>query len=310
MPSNALTPSSPYGTSHPLAERFGCAQDTMVPPFTQHSRLGPLYVLVLAAIGIDITVARGETYRSNEALLGCVIGTMFGQIAIAAVATMLLRRSLPIRIVLGLAATLFVCACLACHLRNTRPLIPFVLSAAALSQWLIYQVPLSCLRWKGWRLHSQRPSMENHALHEKQFDILQIFLWTTFVAVLLALARVIHPIVEGLMTPTSIDIAIFVILAVGNSALSLPMTWGFLIQRFATTWIVASIVWVILVTPVQLQLLRASAGLSHGEEWIFIGINVSQSATVMIFLVTLRWAGFRLQRLPEEMPTEVARPHH
>jgi hypothetical protein len=201
-----------------------------------------------------------------------------------------------IRIVGGVLTALLLCGALGLHARNARDPVPFVLAATVLCQWVIYQIPLWSLRRSGWALDWAPGEVEQRG-HEMQFSLKQIFIWTGIVAVLLAIAQSIAGFLAAAdASPNRIDYILFGVLTLGNSVLMLPLIWGAFVRRRLWVWLLGSLAWALMLSPLQLYVLSQSLPVRGSEVWLFAQINATQFSVSLILLLAMRLVGLRLRR--------------
>ncbi len=256
-----------------------------------------LAVLLALLLVFDVGAALlAGTPQRDLTAIGMVIGACFAQITVLAVAASMLPGRALIRMIAGVLTTLLVCAALGLHTRNARSPVPLVLAATAFCQWFIYQVPLWIFRFKGWSLDWQT-SAEGQQGHEMQFGLKHIFIWTSVVATLLAIARPLTAFLAATaQATTSMDLTMFGILTLGNSVLMLPLIWGMFVRRHLWIWLLGSMVWALVVSPIQLYVISQSLPLAGSELMIFAAINISQFIVSLILLLALRFVGLRLRK--------------
>ena len=252
--------------------------------------LAVLVGLLLVFDGVGSLIA--STPPRAEYAIGIIIGVFFAQIAVTAVATSMLPGRALIRIVAGGLTTLLVCVALGLHTRWARGPVPFVLAGAALCQWVIYQIPLCSFRLRGWMLNWSSEDVGQQG-HEMQFGLKQIFIWTGIVAVFLAIGRLIAGLAAA-ESVNSIDWMLFIILALGNSVLMLPVIWGAFVRRRLWFWLLGSIGWALILSPIQLYIVSQTLPAAGSEIWIFGLINPTQFCVTLILLLAMRFHGLRL----------------
>jgi len=259
--------------------------------------VGPVIVCQLAALGL------GYSGSTNDALWALLIGAMFGQIALLAVWTawgpfpLFWRLPSGIFLAAWLSTSYLIVAGFSAGLRQ-RGLSTeeFAFTLVFLAQWLVVQIPLWAKRIGfGWRLGWRDEPNPDNARRELQFGIRQLFVWTTVVALLLGICRLVLPQLDvsnasGLSAET---VAIFVILLAANSLLAMPIVWAaFARTRLLLWWAIAGACAVVLTVAEMVAyyffVFRAD------DVVIFVLMNLIQFTATSVSLLLLRTVGFRL----------------
>lgn len=232
-------------------------------------------------------------------MIGSSIGFHFAETVFVAVATVMLWWKLPTRLILGLAAVGFVAICTAISIRTARSPVPYVVGAVVVCQWLIYQLPLWWLRTSGWVLCiPSNDGSDDQASNHTRFGLQNIFVWTAIVSVFLAFTRIVSQFaMSAVDSPMSTDWSIFGILTLGNSILILPLIWAAFAEDQLSVWVVGSVIWAVILTPLELYILNISLPLRGDELLLFVVLNLTQVVASTILLLALRSTGLRMLKV-------------
>lgn len=266
---------------------------------------------IVACLLLDLTAAcLAPRVGAPTVILGATIGFFFAQTIFIAVCTVWLPAGSSTRVFFCVIATVIVAISVGLHTRSARIEIVFILAATVVCQWLVYLIPLLGMRLRGWQLQriggaSVDVNYSSNAW-EAQFGIQHILVWTSVVAILIGIGKIIARS-TGIGNFSQTDLFVFAILVLGNSVLALPMIYGMFVRYRVLSWLVGSILWVVLWTPFHLFMIVLSIpGLPYEEIWMFGILDMLQVVLGAIFLNSLRRKGFRLVRTASKLDSEHA----
>ena len=179
-----------------------------------------------------------------------------------------------------------------------------LICGAMLVQMILVQLPLWVMRAR----HSLRmlaPTEQVAPLRraEYQFGIRQLLILTTGVAVILALGRWIFSAnnLEELAGNWESVIAVSIIV-ISNSLLTLPLTIGLLLPRRAWLGLLISLAFFATVTLLEQPVFAAILGRRGAPDEVFWWLNGIQYAWVLVSLLLVRAAGYRLLSRANQSP--------
>ena len=203
---------------------LGSAETSLVrwAPLLLQSALAVLFCLLTA------TFVKIE----NEVIAGLLIGFVYVQILLSSVWIALAPLSLSVRVISSTAATLFFSLCMyrLVWRDGGGHDIAIAIVAPMLIQWLLFQAPLWSVRFKGWKLIIPGQEIRDDRKEEFQFGIKHLLIWTTVVAIFVAIANAILSGIDfgqdavGNAGPDVVEFALF--LTLGNGLIAVPIIWG------------------------------------------------------------------------------------
>jgi hypothetical protein len=234
-------------------------------------------------------------------LAGLILGTMFGQVSLAAAWCALGPFPLIQRLPLSFTWIAAVVVAFGCNIARTPNPQGFsvwlVYAGAMLLQWLFLQLPM----WIAVVRYGLRVGLENDGgwsndYRDKQFGIRQIMILTVLVALVLGASRLM---LGGLKADASFkkstEILIFAFLAFANAAVSLPLVSTVLLRQKAFAATCGALLLSAFATAIELSALTLFLAVGMPDEyWMFSLINGFQVAWILAVLLLLRTGGFRL----------------
>jgi hypothetical protein len=258
--------------------------------------------------------------RGPDSLLGmlfiaAVLGTMFGQVSLAAAWSALgpyaLIRRLPLSFA-WIAAIVLSFGCNIAQGSNSNGLAVLLVYAAALvGQWLLVQAPMWLLITRyGLRIVSAEHQPTTREQSDQQFGIRQIMILTALVAIVLGAGRFL---LGGLKADQSFrdwrGVLLFGLLALSNAAIAFPLIAATLRRRNPLPAILGALLLVALATVAELSVvswLWPSGKPSAHDYWIIALINAFQCPWILTVLLLLRAGGFRLISRDAALPASSA----
>jgi hypothetical protein len=253
--------------------------------------------LVLVGSWILIAVINPDDYGIVS--VGYLIGTIFGQTTLAAGWTVFGAQWLPWRLAIaaGWITTLLIALGLNFQQHGGGPDFLPLFAICLVGQWMAAQAPLwilaFCLRVRLRHASHVGPSTSSTA---PQFGMRQMMIFTTAMAALLGIGRLLAPLMMQWFGNQS-DSLLLVFLAAAAVATSLPTLIAAFLPRHA---LVATIVALILVLPVTyaewpLLGIIDRGGQSGPDMWdIIVYLNVFTVGWVAVVAWLMRAAGYRL----------------
>jgi hypothetical protein len=244
----------------------------------------------------------GPESLSGVLLAGFLLGTIFGQTALAAAWCALGPFSLVRRLPLSftwLAAIVVSFGCNIARSRNPNGLaVLLVYGGSVLLQWLLVQAPIWILVIRyGLRVNDGENSASASGKGDQQFGIRQVMILTALVAIVLGIGRFM---LGGLKADGSFKdwrgIAMFAFLTVSNAIISIPIIAAALVRRSPVPAICGALLLVAFTTAIEVSLLTylVPATLGPQFDWTLPLINVFHCGWVLAVLLILRSGGFRL----------------
>jgi hypothetical protein len=245
-----------------------------------------------------IIMAVVQPYHDAYVSISYLFGTMFGQTTLAAGWTVFGTQRLHWRILIALfwiSALLATVALHPGHQANDSNFI-MILMVCLSGQWALAQIPLWILAFSvRVRLRHRRSVAQSTLGAAPQFGIRQMMIFTTTIAVLLGIGRVLAPPV---VRHFSIDheAFIFLFLAVAAVVTSLPTMIAPFLTRFA---IPATLIALLLIVPVTylewpLLVLFNMQAPRGPDVWHLIYLNVFTAGWVLVVACLMRAAGYRV----------------
>ena len=229
---------------------------------------------------------------------GVMLGTLFGQVSLAAAWTALGPLRLVVRLPLAAAWIAGLILLVAAGEDQMQLQGLLILGGAFSGQWLLVQIPL----WMLVRIYGLRIALEGEAAalsaSDQQFGIRQLMILTAIVAVVFGAGRLL---LGGLKWDTNqgndffeIARAYAVIVAV-NALITLPILAAVLLPRRAAAASILAVLFALAMAGVELSLLHLLAVGGPRELWpIIVTKNVVQCAWVLPIVAILRAGGYRL----------------
>jgi hypothetical protein len=227
-------------------------------------------------------------------VIGCALGTMFGQTTIAAFWTALGPPPLYARLLASLLWLTLLSLAFVIGFRFERQSLEVLplLGPSAGGQWVLVQVPLWLLAYLyGLRLRFGPPHASD--VGRPQFGLGQLMIFTLGIAVILGIARGV--IASGALKFDNHELPVFLFLAAAAVLISLPLALAALMSRLAWLGVPVILGLIALATAWELPLLTSILG-SGGRPNIMhlVWINFFTSAWVLAFVVVARLGGGRL----------------
>jgi hypothetical protein len=253
----------------------------------------PLLLLACCLIAV-VPVDRGGSVIEHLCI-GCSIGTMFGVTTIAAAWVALGPGWLAVRLPLSM---LMVAAQLAALQTSTwlwhEPGELVELMAVALaSQWLSLQLPLAGMAL-GFGLSLRHCDEPPGALARRQFGIRQLMIFTTIIAALLGIGRIVITNVSFNILNDS-EMPIFLFLVGSAVIMTLPLVFASFLARRAWQATLATIAFIPAVTLIESPLLNAATTRAGPDIWHLIWINGFTTFWVLALVGVIRACGYHFR---------------
>jgi hypothetical protein len=253
--------------------------------------LGIILLCGLAAIGTGGTPLVG----------GLMMGTLFGQVSLAAAWVALGPLRMIVRLTLsGLwLVALWLSLAIGAAASGAQPTEMLVLVGGILLQWILVQIgPWILAAFCGLRI-THRSELGKLQLSDQQFGIRQLLILTAIVAVLLGGTRFLLTRFQWAQTQPdwAEGLKIFSFLAVANAVLTLPLLAAGLLRRHAVIASIVAVGFALALVAVEYPAFTLIArGGPPAEELIaiFLWMNATQCAWVLTIVGILRAGGFRL----------------
>jgi hypothetical protein len=238
----------------------------------------------------------GPPTMLSQFLAGILLGTMFGQVSLAAAWCVLSPLALVQRLPIALAWLLAINLAISCSILLDQPEVfaLFVVNIALCVQWILIQMPIWFIVVRfGLGLRHQDSIAPGNA--RQQFGIRQLMVLTVGVAVFLGVGRLIVSRISWQEADVDWRMAlIFGFLAVSCSLISFPPIVAALIERRAAWAIGGALGLVALVTAMEIPLMRFLSPSTTKEDWLIGWMNAIQSVWILGILLLVRSAGYRL----------------
>jgi hypothetical protein len=226
------------------------------------------------------------------AIVNLLLGTLYALTTIAAAWLALGPGRLLVRLPGSILVTAVNLFCLLGNLEaHGEPLdgAEYVLAACLLLQWLLVQVPLWLIAiGYGVRLRHREEIVADRPL--RQFDIRQLLIVTTVVAVLLALGRVLVGRAHSAFAHQEWLVLLF--LNVVAVIVSLPLLLAALLPRFALPAVVGVGILVAIFTAWEAPLKEQLALAGGPPAAHFVLLNTFTCLWVLAFVLCLRLSGY------------------
>lgn len=236
--------------------------------------------------------------NSGAVIIGYLIGTVFGHATLAAAWTTFGPLPLIVRFPLALLwLTLgVVCIALNVWMHGGPAEIPVTLGICVLCQYAVLQVPFWIVALgTGVRLRSREIGGLPTDPREYQFGIRQLMIFTTIVAVVFGLGRLVVSIVgPKLSFAGGPDLPIFIFLVVAAIVVTLPLLLAGLLPRYWWQAVLAVLMFIAVATAIELPMLsalRIGGGPSFRD---LVWINAFTSLWILALVLLARVSGYRL----------------
>ena len=257
--------------------------------------LGPILVFSWLLLAIFEPEGPGPI---EYALIGYLIGTLFGQATLAAAWTALGPGPLLWRLPLSLAwigaLSVGFMVNIAQH-GGPDGFIALVIAVCLLAQWAIVQVPLWGLAI-GYGLRLRHMSDPPETARDRQFGIRQVMILTFIVAVVLGVCRAIAVQSARHFADSNMhDAWIFAFLAGAGIVMTLPLLFAALLPRWSSVAVPGVLALIVLGTWYELPLTMILPARGGGPDfWHLAWINVFQAAWVLLVVGVVRLCGYGL----------------
>lgn len=284
-----------------------------VPANSSVGRWLSLAIVAAAAMVGWLLIALLDGSGSGELIGGILLGTVFGQVTLAAAWTALGPCSLICRLPLALAWIAAISIAVAFNIigdnGNFEEIV--VISGAILAQWLLVQGPLWLLAFSHRiRIRHRGDSIAPAAGANVQFGIRQLMILTAIVAIALGTGRMLLGSLklqvggndwwEGCL--------LFGFIVLTNCVLTLPLLGAALLPRYTVLSIIGALVFAVLATLLEVPLLnRIVQGPPSDNYVVFVILNLVQCTWVLATVATLRWGGYGINSPRSEKDASLAK---
>jgi hypothetical protein len=236
----------------------------------------------------------GGTGWWSYAAKGLLIGTMFGQTTIAGAWAALgpypLLKRLPLSLVWIAVLLLAVAINMTLYDGPGADFI-FLWGTCLYGQWLLIQAPLWALAIFGGLRLTHEGDARPPGRADRQFGIGQLIVFTTIVAVLLGIGRVIA---QNLGFRTGGETPVFAFLAVAATVTTVPLPLAVLLKRRGLLALALALLLLAGFTFWELPLLKSMSPGGGPDFWHLAWINGTSAAWVLTIAGILRRGGYRL----------------
>jgi hypothetical protein len=242
--------------------------------------------------------------------VGLLLGTAFGQAALAAAWCPFGPLGLAQRIPLALAWLAVLPLALAINIagdgqQSSDAFNVFLFGGVLLVHFLVIQAFFwLLLGFYGFQL-TTADSQISLETGDRQFGILQVLIFTAIVAVLLATARIAarHLTWVGERADWLEGVLPYGVIIICSSLLAIPLIAAALSSRWPALAMCGAIGWAMIVTALEFPLFWAAApGFAGRDDYgVLVCMNIVQAVWILGILAVLRFAGYRLLR-----PTPIA----
>jgi hypothetical protein len=257
--------------------------------------LGPILLFSWLWLAVVEPNGRGPV---EYAIIGYLIGTLFGQATLASTWTALGPAPLLWRLPLSLtwigALSVAFMVNIAQH-GGPDGFIALVIAVCLLAQWVIVQVPLWGLAI-GYGLRLRHVGDPPETPRDRQFGIRQVMILTFIVAVVLGVCRMIAVQSARHFADTNMHEAwIFAFLAGAGIVMTLPLLFAALLPRWSSVAVPGVLVLIALGTWYELPLTMILPARGGGPDfWHLAWINAFQAAWVLGVVGVVRLCGYGL----------------
>jgi hypothetical protein len=232
-------------------------------------------------------------------VVGFILGTIFGQVSLAAAWCALGPFSLIRRLPLSFAWIAAIVIAFAVNIARSPHSNGFgvlvLYGGAVLMQWVLVQAPMWLLVARyGLRIRHQDEAATVTDHRDQQFGIRQVMILTMIVAVVLGIGRIVLGELKGGGGPTD-GLMIFAFLVLTNAVIPLPVIAAALLPRGIWRATFAALLLVALATAIEVTLVWLLAKATAASELsMFALINSFHCAWILTLLHLVRRSGFRL----------------
>ena len=268
-------------------------------------RVGLSLVIFSIATGLFAlaVVHESSVPRSAEyVFVGFVLGTVFAQTTLAAAWATLGPGRFILRLVLSIA---WIVSIGFAFLLSIRPgpggkgeyEVALTITACLFAQWLLVQILLWGLRL-GYDVYLSdgENSVGNTGSRTRQFGIRQLMVFTAIVAVLLAIGRVVVPVLAGSFGRDWNELVIFGAMAIAAVLVTLSLLLAVLLPRYALaiTPIVALLIG--MSTGLELSLITQLSSRVSGPGFGHVAAtNIFQAVWIILIAGLMRTSGYVLR---------------
>lgn len=242
-----------------------------------------VHALLLTLVALVLPGPRGLGF-----LLAIVTGVLLGQAVVGGTWLMLLTKHRLLVSVCVFASA--ICFTVYAARTGAESITAMIVGVAVLAQLLLACVPLAVFRSLGWKLSQ---SLEEASGRSVQFQISHILFWTTGIAVVIGLGRILVPTFDPKTFRGGEGVQIasyFLLYTLGNAFLVGPVLWAFFVRHRKSIWIglsCFSFAAVGLAERYVFMQLKWFNGL--GQASFFVGLlNAAFVVTLLSFFIPLR----------------------
>lgn len=237
--------------------------------------------------------------------LAIAMGVTCGQSAVLATWMVFGLRSVAIRVLesLGSLALIGTAFCFFVIRTNGPDEVCFFSCIALLVQWMLIQIPFWMTRATGWMVVMKNQPV-NQSPMASQYHLWHLFAWTTGVAVLLGVGRMLSGVrLSGFDNYLGEFAVFFAFFAVGNVLLAGPLIWATLIRNGKFQWSILAAIAIGFLTYGEVQLFRSlTVAQKIGPYVAFVVVlNTTYLATVALALITASSNGWRFVHVTRTM---------
>ncbi len=252
---------------------------------------GVVYIL-LGCVSIALF---NPSQTSEHLVLGLIFGTLFGQTTLAAAWTCFGPVALLWRLPVSIVWVALLLASLAINvgLHGGPSDVVGIMILCLFGQWLLIQIPLWALVGAygirfGYHIDTSSPT-----LARPQFGIRELMIFTTIVAVVLGIGRVMVTQV-ALHFQMRGEGPIFIFLAAAAIVMTLPLLLAAMLPRIAPVATVAILCLIALATLWELPLMSSVVSGPGPDNWHLIWINGFTSAWIVAGIALVRACGYQM----------------
>jgi hypothetical protein len=253
--------------------------------------LGVLLIVVASPLGGQGAV--------EHFMVGVLVGTMFGQAIVAGAWTALGPLGLKWRLPAALVWVGLLAAALDVNLEihGGPHEVVGVMLVCMFGMWLLVLIPLAVVvRWHGVTIRAAETMVAAADYRRTQFGIRQLMILTAVIGVTLGVGRVAAPLLIREFTGGRWgELPVFAFLAAAGVLMMVPLILASLLPRHAAIGCGAALLFIVLMSCLELPMLNATLGARGGPQLDHIvWINSFQTGWILISLGLLRLAGYRL----------------
>lgn len=235
-----------------------------------------------------------DLHTSSHLTIGYVLGAIFGQTSLAAAWTVFGPLPLVWRLPLSVVWLALPLGAMAISIGPQNLDVIFVTAACVPAQWLLVQLPLWVVALVfGVRLLHRSESPRLAHARDRQFGIGQLMIFTAIVGIAFGIGRSIVTTLlsHGGMGPTE-PTQIF--LAAAAIVITLPLLLAALLPKFAGPAVAIVVALIGLATAWELPLIGRLQNNGFPNSDQLVSINAFTSAWILLFVVGMRFSGYRL----------------